>query len=162
MRANCKKDGVETTYRLLDQEILDLVVEHNFDSKVLNAPDFSVEHLARKAVLRDAEMHHAARHRSGFVDDHRVTEQREVPRGREAARPCTYHEHTLSRLRNAGLDGPPSRERVVAEEAVDRVDAHRVIDILAIARVLARVVAHAAVDGRHRVIADDNFPAPRE
>jgi hypothetical protein len=60
------------------------------------------------------------------------------------------------------LDGPPFRERFVAEEALDRVDAHRVIDILAIARVLARVVAHAAVDGRHRVIADDDVPGLAE
>src|SRR4029453_6074408 len=162
MRANCKKDGVETTYRLLDQEILDLVVEHNFDSKVLNAPDFSVEHLARKTVLGDAEMHHAARHRSGFVDDHRMTEQREVPRGREAARAGTHHEHTLSRLSGAGLDGPAFCERFIAEKALDRVDAHRVIDILAIARVLARVVAHAAVDGRPRVFADDDVPGLAE
>ena len=53
MRADRKKDGVETARRLLDQEILDLVVEHNLDAKVLNALDFSVEHFARKAVLRE-------------------------------------------------------------------------------------------------------------
>ena len=79
-------------------------------------------------------MHHAAGHRSGFVDDDRVTGQRQVPRGREAARPGADDEHTLSRWRRVGCDGPPLRERFVAEEALDRMDAHRVVDILAVAR----------------------------
>src|SRR3954463_9876707 len=158
VRADRKKDGVETARRLLDQKVLDLVVEHYLDADVLNALDFCVEYLARETVLGDAEMHHAACHRSGFEDDHRMPEQREVPRRREAARARSHHEHTPARLRNAASDGPPLRERLVTEEALDRMDAHRVVDILAVARVLARVIADAAVDGRQRVISDDDLP----
>ena len=48
--------------------------------------DLAVEDLAREPVLRDAEVHHAARHRAGLVDGDRVSHQAQVPRDRQPAR----------------------------------------------------------------------------
>ena len=38
------------------------------------------------------------------------------------------------------------------------MDADRFVNVLAVARVLARVIADPAVDRRHRIVADDDVP----
>ena len=38
--------------------------------------DLGIEHVARQPVFRNAEAHHAARQRPGFVDRHGVAEPR--------------------------------------------------------------------------------------
>ena len=158
VRADGQKDRVEPAVGLFGHEILDFVVEDDLDAEVADAIDLGVEHFARQAVFRDAEVHHAARHRSRFVDDHRVAQEGQVPGRRQAARSGADDEHALARRGTRGSDGPSLLERHVAEEPLDRVDADRLIDVLAVARVLARVIAHAAVHRRHRIVADDDVP----
>jgi hypothetical protein len=47
---------------------------------------------------------------------------------------------------------------LISKEPLDGVDAHRLVEFASIARVLARVIAHAAVHGWHRVVADEDLP----
>jgi hypothetical protein len=49
-------------------------------------------------------------------------------------------------------------QRLVAEEALDRVDADRVVDLGAIAHAFARVVADSSHDRRERVVAGEMAP----
>ena len=46
----------------------------------------------------------------------------------------------------------------VAEETLDRVNAHAAVEVYAIAARFARVIADASVNGRERVVADQRFP----
>ena len=85
--------------------------------------------------------------------------QRQVPRGRQAARPGADDEHALARRRRVGRDrsSPCSsamspRNRSTAWMLTASSTSLRLHDVL------ARVIADAAVDGRHRVVADDDLP----
>ena len=98
----------------------------------------------------------------GFVDDHRVAAQRQVPRDRQPARARADDEHAFAGRRCVRRDRPALCERHVAEEPLDGVDAHRLVDVLAVAGVFARVIADAAVHRRHRVVADDDLPRLRD
>ena len=126
-----------------------LRVELELDAEVEDALDLGVEHVARQPVLRDAEAHHAAgaagrprgsspRGRGGAGDRR--------PRGptgrrRRPARACRD-----SRARRREL--PAALDRLVAEEALDRVDADRLVELAAVAGALAGVIADAAHDRR--------------
>ena len=111
VRADGEEHGVEAARRLLGHQVLDLVIEDDLDAQRRDAGDFGVEHLARQAVLRDAEMHHAARQRPRFVDHDRMTAPRQVPRDREAARAGADDEHALAGGRRVRRDRPAFRER---------------------------------------------------
>jgi len=52
----------------------------------------------------------------------------------------------------AGPDRPAFLERPVAEKPLDGVDADRLIDVFAVARVLARVVADPSVNRRQGIV----------
>ncbi len=54
-------------------------------------------------------------------------------------------------LRRRPLEPRPLPERPVADELLDRVDPHPVIQMITVAAVLAGRRAHAAHDGRKRV-----------
>ena len=144
---------------LLGHEILDLVVRGRSRRRCGDAVDLAVEHFARQPVLRDAEVHHPAGHAARPRRRRpRGRSSAQVPRGRQAARSGADDEHPLAGGRFVGRDRPPFLERHVAEEPLDGVDADRLVDVLAVAGVLARVIADAAVHGRHRVVADDDLP----
>jgi hypothetical protein len=49
-------------------------------------------------------------------------------------------------------------ERLISKEPLHGVDADRFVEFASIACVFARVIAHAAVHGRHRVVTDENLP----
>ena len=103
-------------------------------------------------------MHHAAGERSGFVDDDGVAAPRQVPGRGEAARAGADDEHALARGRLVGRDRPAFLEGHVAQEAFDGVNAHRFVELAAVAGVLAGVVAHTAVDRGKGVVPDDDLP----
>jgi hypothetical protein len=158
MRADCQEDRVKAAGHFFGLKILDLVIEHDLDAKAPNTIDLRIEHMARQPVLRDTEVHHAAGQRTRLVDDHRVTQQRQVPCRRQAARARADHEHPLA---GGGLrrhHRPAFLESHVAQEALDSVDAHWLIDALAVARVFARVIADPPVDRRQGIVADDDLP----
>jgi hypothetical protein len=49
-------------------------------------------------------------------------------------------------------------DRLVAEKALDGVDADRLVELAAVARAFARVIAHAAHDRRQRVVFGQRAP----
>jgi hypothetical protein len=159
VRAHREKDRIETPAGLLGQEIGDFVVQDDLDADSADAFDLAVQHFPWQAVLRDAEVHHAAGHRSGLMDDDLVPAARQVPGGRETTRSGADDEDPLMRWRFVGRDRPPLAERHVSEEPLDRMDADRLVHVLAVARVLARVIADAAMDRRHWIVADDDLPS---
>jgi hypothetical protein len=57
-----------------------------------------------------------------------------------------------------GADRPAFLQRFVAEEALDGVDAHGLVDVFAVARFLARVVADPPVNRGEGIVADDDLP----
>ena len=61
-----------------------------------DARDLGVEHVARQAVFRDAEAHHAAGERAGFADRHVVAEAAQMIGGGEARGAGADDEHALA------------------------------------------------------------------
>ena len=109
--------------------------------------------------MRDAEAHHAAAHRAGLADRHVVAATGQLIGGGEARRTRADDQHPLSgRLR---LDGelPAMLDRLVAEETLDAVDPHGVIDLRAVAGRLAGVVTDASHHGGQRVVLDELAPS---
>jgi hypothetical protein len=66
--------------------------------------------------------------------------------------PGTDHQHVFARLLLWRLEAPALLDGFVAEETFDRVDAHRVVELAAVAGAFAAVVADAAHDRRKRVV----------
>ena len=102
-----------------------------------DAHHLGVEHVARQAVLGNAETHHAAEQRAGFLDRDTVAEPAQVVRRRHSRRPGADDEHVLARPGARHVEAPAVLERLVAEEALDRVDADRGVDLAAVAHALA-------------------------
>ena len=87
-----------------------------------------------------------------------MAETREVIGGGEPARPGADDEDALAARRRIDRQPPPLRRCEVAEKALDRVDADRSVERIAIARLFAGVVADAAVHRRQGVVAHQHFP----
>jgi hypothetical protein len=79
-----------------------------------------------------------------------------ISRG-EAARPRPNDQDALAGC-GSELGHPTFRERSVAEKPFDGMDADRVVQVRAVARCFARVVTHAPVDGRQRIVIEDLEP----
>ena len=97
-------------------------------------------------------------HRAGVADRDRVAEPGEVVGGRQPRGPGAHHQHALARALRRGLDGPALLDRLVAEEALDRVDAHGLVELAAVAGRLARVVADPPHDRGERVVLHQHAP----
>ncbi len=149
---------VEAAGRLRLEHVADLRIELERDAEVEDAVDFRLQDLARQPVLRDPEAHHAARDRTGLADRDRVTPQREVIRRRQARRPGADDQNALARLGPRPLELPAAAQRLVAEEALDRVDAHGLVELAAVAGSFTGVVADAAHRGGQRVVAGEQAP----
>src|SRR5262249_20824110 len=87
--------------------------------------DLHVEHVPRQAVGGNAVPHHAAGLVPGVPHRHGVAEQPQVVRRGEAGRTGADDEHALAGWWRGDRDCPPTTERLVAQEALDRVDADR-------------------------------------
>ena len=120
--------------------------------------DLGVEHVARQPVVGDAEAHHAAGQRAGLADRHRVAEAGQVVGGGEPGRAGADHQHPLARRLGVDVELPAPADRLVAEEALDRVDADRLVELGPVAGGLARVVADPPHDRRERVVLDQLAP----
>ena len=158
MRADGEEHGVKSTGVLLGHEIGDLVIEDDLDADAADALDLAVEHFPRQPVPGDAEVHHPARHGTSLVDDDLMSAPCQMPGGRQAARTGAHDEDATARGRVVGRNGPALAQREVTEEPLDGVDADRLVNVLAVARVLARVIADAAMNGRQRIVANDDVP----
>src|SRR5581483_352227 len=72
--------------------------------------------------------------------------------GGQARGPRAYHQHPLTRRRRRDGNLPAVPDCLVAEESLDRVDAHRAVELRAVARGLTRPVADPAHDRGERVV----------
>ena len=88
---------------------------------LLDAGDLGEQVGARQAIGGNAEMQHAAGHRTGLADLHLMAEAGEVVGGRQAARTGADDQDALA---GGGGDRhrPALRGRHVAEEAFHRMD----------------------------------------
>ena len=159
VRADGEEHGVESARGLLGHEVLDFVVEDDLDAHVCDA------RRSRRRALRAAGGTWGCR--SASCRRPAVPPRGSRPRGRGSARchaaerplgPAPTTSTRLAGWRLVGRDRPPLPERHVAQEPLDGVDADRLVHVLAVARVLARVIADAAVHRRHRIVADDDLP----
>src|SRR5271166_524126 len=80
-RTNRNEDCVKVSRRLFRQDILDSVVDDDSNAHVFDALNLLHQNPAGQAVGRNAEMHHAARKRSGLVNLHRVSQTRQMVGG---------------------------------------------------------------------------------
>ena len=159
VRTDGDEGGVEAPVAHRGLEVVHPAVEVQLDAHGEDPPDLGVEHVARQPVGRDAEAHHPAGARPGVVDRHRVAEQRQVIGGRQARGAGADDEDALARAGRRRRDRPAAPDRLVAEEALDGVDPDGLVELAAVARRLARVVADAAHDRRQRVGLHDLAPA---
>jgi hypothetical protein len=128
------------------------------DAHVDDALHLGVEHVARQAVLGDAEAHHPAQQRPGFDHRHGVAEPAQVVGRRHARGAGADDQHALSGFLPRRIEPPAALERLVAEEALDRVDADRRVDAAAVADAFAAVIADPPHDRRERVVARQVAP----
>jgi len=152
VRTDAEETGVETLFRHDLTQVAHLGFQPQLDTVVDKAPDFGVEHIARQAVLGNAVAHHAAGLLRRFENRHLVAETAQVVGRREAGRPGADHQDTLAGGRRGCVELPAPPDRLVAEKALDRVDADCGIDVLAVAGALAGVIADAAHDRGQRIV----------
>ena len=158
MRADGYEHRIEAAGLLLVDHVLDLVVEDDAHTHLFDPPDLAVENIARQAIGRDAEVHHAAGKRPGLVDLDLMTHQPQMMRARQPARPAADNQDPLARRLGGERRCPAFLERQITQEPLDGVDAHRAVELAAIAVILARMIADPPVHRRHRVVSDQGFP----
>ena len=139
-------------------QVGDRGVDLQGDAEVEQPGDLGVEHLTRQPVARDAVAHHPAGDRCGLPDGDRVTAPGQVVGRGESGRPGADDQHPPPGGRGSDRDAPALGQRLVAEEALDGVDADRLVEVAAVAGGLARVVADPAADGREGVGLHDAPP----
>jgi hypothetical protein len=123
MRADRQERRIEPAQHHRFGDVDDLGVEPQRDAEIEDARDFGIEDIARQPVFRNAEAHHPAGHRAGFVDLDRMAEAAQVVGGRQARRPSADDKHALAALLRRRREAPAALDRLVAEEALHRVDA---------------------------------------
>ena len=156
--ADREKRRVEAAigHRLLDVGDLGVVVED--DAEVGDALDFGIQHIARQAIFRNPEPHHAARRGTGFLDRHGMAEPRQMIGGRQSRRPGADHQHLFARGRGGRGKAPAAPDGEIAEEPLHRIDADGGIEHGAIAGALAGVIADPPHDGGQRIVFGQRAP----
>jgi hypothetical protein len=134
------------------RHVVDLGVQLEHDAHVHDALHLGVQHVARQAVLGDAEAHHAAHQRAGFDDRHGVAQAAQVVGRRHARGPGADDQHVLAGFRRRAGEASNPAQGLVAQEPLDRVDAHRRVQLAAVAGAFAGVVADAAHDRREGIV----------
>ena len=123
-----------------------------------DALHLGLQHLARQTVLGDAKAHHAAHQGTGFLHRNAVTEAAQLIGRRHTAGAGTDHQYMFAgfgcRLRQL----PAVLQRLIAQETLHRVDAHRRVNLAAVALAFAGVVADPAHDGRKGVVLHQVLP----
>ena len=158
MGADRDEDRIEAVLGEGRLDVLDLAVELQRHAHGEDARDLGVEHFAGEAVFRDAEAHHAARHRPGLADRHGMAEPGEVIGGREPAGARADHQHPLAgRLRLEGRH-QPFADRVIAEESLHGMDAHRRVELGPVAGRFAGMIADPPHDRRQGIVLHQALP----
>ena len=104
-----------------------------------DARDLAVEHGAREPVRRNAVAHQAAELGARFEQRDRVAAPAQMERRRQSRRSAADDRDPLARARLAGgANAQPSRERLVADIALEPADRQRLVEAGAIAGGFAR------------------------
>ena len=153
-----QEGGIEAPVAHGRLEVIDRRIATNPDTHRHDAIDLGSDHVPGEAIGRDPELHHPTGERRGFVDHHLVSEQPQmVGRGQASGpRPDDQHAAPAGRARRVG--SPTFFDRPVAQEALDGVDADRLVDGGPVAGGLARMEAGPAQDGGEGVVAHDLAP----
>ena len=104
VRADGEERGSEAAVLHRPRDVVDLGAEADRHAHVDDALHLGVEHVARQAVLGDAEAHHPAHQRAGLDHRDRVAEPAQVVGGRHPRGAGADDEHVLP-----GLDLRPRR-----------------------------------------------------
>ena len=158
MGADGHEYGIETVLRPGRHDVFDLAVQADLHTDAFNLADFRIQHIAWHAIGGYAKAHHATRHGAGLADFHFVSHQGQVPCGRQAGRSCTDHQNFLATGGCFDFRQPASFQGKVTQEPLDRMNAHRVVDVLAVTGRFAGVITHPSVNGRHRIVSHQYFP----
>ena len=129
MGADGEECGVELAGFHRFENIVDLGIELELDAEIEDPLDFRIEHVARQSVLRDAEAHHAAGRRSGIVDRDGMAHAAQMIGRGKTGRSGADHQHAFAGFRFRRREVPVALDRLVAEEAFDRIDADRFVDL---------------------------------
>ena len=158
MRADGDEDRVEAALVPLGGEVFDPMVTRHAHAHGGDLLHFRVEHVAGQPVTRDPVPHHSAGHRACVADLDLMAHARQVVGGGQSAWPRTDDQHAFAARRRHRAEGPAVLPCLIAEEALDRVDRHRTIEMRSVAHRFTRVVAHPAVDGGEGVVLDELTP----
>ena len=134
VRADREERRVEVARAHRLEDVRDLRVQLQLDAEVEDALDLGVEHVARQPILGNAEAHHPAGERSGVDDLDAVAEAPQVIGSRQSRGSGADDEHALAALGFGRRKFPAALDRFVAEKALDRVDADRLVELAAVAR----------------------------
>ena len=128
-------------------------------AQVQDAADLTIQHLARQAVAGDAVTQHAAGLAEGFKNRDGVAAARQLIGAGKAGR-AGAHDRDAFGFRFAGqaCQLQVVFQAEIAHEALERVDGHRAVLLLAVAVVLAQGRADAPADGGERVAIRNLFP----
>ena len=146
LRPDPPEDRVEVALEIVDSDVApDPDAAADLDAVLANdAVDLRVELFARDAVAGDAEAHHAAEFFVGLEDRDRVALAPQEMRRREPGGTAADDRDALAGQRGRGWQRDPVLDRPVADILLDRIDADEVVDLVAVAAVLARGRADAA------------------
>ena len=155
--AGAEEHCVELVAQLVERQVdADLDLGAHLDADIDDALDLAVEDVAWGAVAGNAIAHHAAELVVLLEHGAGVAHAPELVGAGEARRPAADQRHLLAGVGARRVQREAMFQRVVADELLDGVDADMVLDLVAIAAVLARRRAHAPHDRRERVGLDQS------
>ena len=158
LRADTEEHGVIAAGLHFGLEILHFVRQLKLHAELHDAVDFLIENVTRQTVLRNAVAHHAAGFRSRIHHRHLMPEERQMIGGGESGRTRADHKHLLSARLSRHRRRPALLESLVTEEAFNRVDVDRFIELTAVTGSFARVVTDTAHHGGEGIIFHDLPP----
>ncbi len=158
VRTHGQKHRVEPALLPRVEHAGDFGVVFDAHTQVDNALHLGIQHVAGQAVLGNAKPHHAAGQRPGFAHRYLMAQPRQMVRCGQARRPRTHHQHPFASRRCGRRQGPAFGDGLVTQKTLDRVDAHRLVQLGAVARAFAGVVAHATHDGGKGVVLHQLLP----
>ena len=158
MGADGEEGGVELAGLHGVEDVVDLGVELELDADIEDPLHFRIEHVARQAVFRNAEAHHAAGGGPGIVDRHSMAHAAQMIGGGQAGRTGADDQHALAAFRLRRRESPAALDRLVAEETLDRIDADGFVDLRAVAGGFAGMIADAAHHRGQRIVLRQHAP----
>jgi hypothetical protein len=158
MGADRDEDGVEALLAEGRFDVLHLAVQLQRHAHFHDPRDLRIEDVARQAIFWNAEAHHAAGHWTRLAKGHLMAKASQVVSRGKAARPRADDQHPLAARHGLESRGEAFLDGVVAEKALDGVNADGLVQLAPVAAFLAGVVADAAHDGRQRIVFHQSLP----